>query len=107
MADSFTAFYQEASGEAQRTLVAALDAAVEAEGTDLLTYLRDWVRGFNEGRAESVLRVLEIRGMTVSDDVAARVRACMDTEQLRDWLIWAIAADSVEELLPKAAPGSR
>ncbi|GAA3474185.1 hypothetical protein [Nonomuraea roseola] len=107
MADSFTAFYVEAPGEAQRTLVAALDAAVETEGADLMTYLRDWVRGFNEGRAESVLRVLETRGMTVSDDVAARVRACMDTEQLRDWLIQAISVDSVDELLPEAAPGSR
>ncbi|MCZ9347598.1 hypothetical protein NGM37_58925 [Streptomyces sp. TRM76130] len=50
------------------------------------------------GKAEGVLRVLEVRGLTVSDDVRARVTGCADLARLDDWLARAVTAERAEDL---------
>ncbi|MGW4301512.1 hypothetical protein ACWEHT_17290 [Streptomyces sp. NPDC004646] len=47
--------------------------------------------------AEMIVRVLELRGVPVTDDVRARARACTDTVQLDVWGRRAFhAADAAE-----------
>ncbi|MGC9380909.1 hypothetical protein [Streptomyces sp. MH13] len=55
-------------------------------------------KGEAEGKAQGVLRVLEVRGLIVSDDARARVTACMDLARLDDWLDRAGTVARVEEL---------
>jgi hypothetical protein len=56
------------------------------------------VEGEVVGEAESVLKVLAVRGVEVPEDVQVRVRACTDTEQLDAWLGRAATATSVTDL---------
>lgn len=54
--------------------------------------------GRTEGLAESVLLVLDGRGVTVSDDVRARVTACTDSDELAGWLRRAGVVERVDQL---------
>jgi hypothetical protein len=58
------------------------------------------------GRAASLLLVLEQRGLAVTDAQRARIRECTDAAQLDAWLLGALTATSVDDLL-KAAAGER
>lgn len=51
-----------------------------------------------EGRAESVLAVLDARGIAVPDDVRERIAACTDVEQLDIWVRAAVTVASAEDL---------
>ncbi|WP_327317655.1 hypothetical protein [Streptomyces sp. NBC_01235] len=57
------------------------------------------VRGRAQGRliahVESVLIVLQARGIDVSEEVRERITGCADPEMLRHWLGRAITATSV------------
>jgi hypothetical protein len=59
---------------------------------------RGKAEGRAEGEAESVLRVLAVRGIEVPDDARARIRACSDLRQLEVWLERAVGADSLADL---------
>ncbi|GAA1266487.1 hypothetical protein GCM10009677_18400 [Sphaerisporangium rubeum] len=64
------------------------------------TYISEMrAKGRVEGCAESVLVVLEGRGLTVTDAERERIIGCTDTDQLRQWLLRAVTAASVDELL--------
>ncbi|AYF79627.1 hypothetical protein D7D52_35405 [Nocardia yunnanensis] len=54
--------------------------------------------GRAEGLAGSVLRILQRRGLAVSEEVRARVEGCGDTEQLTGWLDRALDVDSAEDI---------
>ncbi|MEU6535014.1 hypothetical protein [Streptomyces sp. NPDC047000] len=62
--------------------------------------------GRAEGKAEGILRVLEVRGLDVSDDVRERVTGCTDLDRLSDWLDRAVIVAEAEELFaePEAEP---
>ncbi|MEU4653008.1 hypothetical protein AB0G32_03495 [Streptomyces sp. NPDC023723] len=64
--------------------------------------------GEAKGKAEGVLRVLEVRGFSVSDDVRARVTDCKDLARLDDWLDRAGTVERMEDLfveeVEEAAP---
>lgn len=74
------------------------------------------VKGKAEGKAEGILRVLEVRGLDVSDDVRERVTGCTDLDRLSDWLDRAVTVAEAEELFtgaesepdpdPEEQPGS-
>ncbi len=51
-----------------------------------------------EVRAESVLRVLNTRGLEVTAEVRERVRGCKDLELLDTWLDRAVTVSRAEEL---------
>lgn len=60
------------------------------------------VEGVAEGEAKGVLRVLEVRGLTVSDDVRTRITTCTDLDRLGDWLDRAGTVAHAEELFGEA-----
>ena len=57
---------------------------------------------FHEGEVESaraaVLEVLQARGLSVPDEVRARIEACTDLTTLRAWIARAAVATSADEL---------
>ncbi|MEV4004901.1 hypothetical protein [Actinomadura sp. NPDC049753] len=61
-------------------------------------FLRSQARGEITGEAKSVLKVLEARGLSVSDEVRERVLACTDQEQLDQWLVRAVTAEYADQL---------
>ncbi|MEU9332062.1 hypothetical protein AB0D49_02730 [Streptomyces sp. NPDC048290] len=62
--------------------------------------------GMAEGAAKGVLRVLEVRGLTVSDDLRARITASTDLPLLARWLDLAGTVETVEELFETGTDGS-
>jgi hypothetical protein len=52
-----------------------------------------------ETRSDSVLTVLRIRGIVVSDAARERILAQKDLEQLKRWLEKACVATSIQEVL--------
>ncbi|WP_416977686.1 hypothetical protein [Streptomyces sp. T028] len=55
--------------------------------------------GMAEGEAKSVLRVLEGRGLPVSDELRERIVTCTDLDLLDDWLGRVGTVERAEELL--------
>ncbi|MET7286666.1 hypothetical protein [Streptomyces sp. NPDC005573] len=55
-------------------------------------------RTFLEGEAKGVLRVLEVRGIPVSDGVRERILICTELERVNDWLDRAGSVDRAEDL---------
>ncbi len=56
-------------------------------------------RGEVRGEATSVLKVLDARGVTVPQDVRERITQCRDSETLDLWLVRAVTADRIEDVL--------
>ncbi|MGC9495529.1 hypothetical protein [Streptomyces sp. WG7] len=54
--------------------------------------------GYAQGLAEAVLRVLERRGVVVSEEERARIVGCTDPDTLNVWLNRAIAVVSAAEV---------
>jgi hypothetical protein len=55
--------------------------------------------GRAQGEADAVLRVLRARGLQVTAEQEARIRACTELPTLEAWLDRAVAVSSVDELL--------
>jgi hypothetical protein len=55
-------------------------------------------KGEAKGRAESLLEVLEARGLHVSDEARARILACTDAAALDAWLRKAATATTVDQV---------
>jgi len=64
-----------------------------------MAMLKSWEEGKAETRADDVLTVLRVRGITVSDAARERILAQRDLEQLKRWLEKAIVASSIGEVL--------
>ncbi len=62
------------------------------------THRQYFAKGQAEGKADSILRVLERRRIGISLDQRERVLACTDIETLERWLDAAVTASSTEEL---------
>ncbi|WP_344011285.1 hypothetical protein [Streptomyces thermospinosisporus] len=66
------------------------------------TYLEGKAEGKAEGtalgEAKGVLRVLEVRGIPVSDEVRERIGSCTDLEVVNDWLDRAGTVQRAEDL---------
>jgi hypothetical protein len=54
--------------------------------------------GKAEGEAESILTVLEARGLDVTDADRERITACTDLRQLKKWLTRAVTAENTSDL---------
>jgi hypothetical protein len=55
--------------------------------------------GVAEGEAKGVLRVLEVRGLRISDEVRECITTCTDLDRLNDWLDRAGTVERAEDLL--------
>ncbi|HEX3556372.1 MAG TPA: hypothetical protein VIA62_24395 [Thermoanaerobaculia bacterium] len=91
------------------TMAALLDAAVAdnaviealaAKGNPALQKREDAARSEGEvrGRAESILKVLEARGLAVSEAQRQEILNGRDLARLDRWLVRAVLASSVEEI---------
>ncbi|MBG0853142.1 hypothetical protein I2W78_15105 [Streptomyces spinoverrucosus] len=63
-------------------------------------------KGVARGEARGVLRVLEVRGLQVSDEVRERITSCTDLDRLNDWLDRAGTVEKVEDLFDADPEGS-
>jgi len=70
-------------------------------------YAEEWATGYAvglaKGKAKSILTVLEVRGLPVSDDLRERVTTCTDLARLDDWLNRVRTVERAEDLFGKAA----
>lgn len=67
--------------------------------TETYLYQSEYARSLMaKGEAESVLKLLSMRGIPVSDDARERVLSCGDVATLDAWLQRAIVVESAEEL---------
>ena len=55
-------------------------------------------RGMTEGRRETILIVLEARGLDVSDAERARIVTCTNLNQLKTWVRRAVRAEKTSDL---------
>ncbi|MGW2308039.1 hypothetical protein [Actinomadura luteofluorescens] len=61
-------------------------------------FLRSQAKGEVKGEAKSVLKVLDARGLSVSDEVREQILACTDEQLLDQWLVRAIEVECVDDL---------
>ncbi|MGW2295548.1 hypothetical protein [Streptomyces violaceorubidus] len=54
--------------------------------------------GKAEGKAEDILRILEVRGIEIPDSVRERITDCTDLDVLVTWLDRSLSAVRAEEL---------
>ncbi|MGW1025469.1 hypothetical protein ACWD4J_17490 [Streptomyces sp. NPDC002577] len=64
-----------------------------------------FLEGEAKGEAKGILRVLEVRGLSISDEVRERITTCTDLDHLSDWLDRAGTVTHAEDLFTEA-PGS-
>ncbi|MGW2087600.1 hypothetical protein [Streptomyces sp. NPDC001880] len=55
-------------------------------------------QGRAQGRAESLLLVLEARGITLAEEAREKITSCDDPQLLRQWLNRAVTAATIEEV---------
>jgi Uma2 family endonuclease len=86
-------------------IAALLDAAVRddevaraliAKGNPVIEQLRAQERATE--RAESILRILEARGLEVTGELRERILGCTDLDRLARWLVRAATASSTAEI---------
>ncbi|CAL9492972.1 hypothetical protein SUDANB60_03267 [Streptomyces sp. enrichment culture] len=63
-------------------------------------------RGKAEGEARGILRVLEVRGLPLSDDVRQRITACTDLDRLNEWLERSGTVEHAEDLFTEEGPAA-
>ncbi|MEU0740082.1 hypothetical protein [Streptomyces sp. NPDC006134] len=68
-------------------------------------YLEGEAKGEARGEARGILRVLETRGIPVSDAVRERITSCTDLDRLDDWLGRALTVERAEELFDEDPTG--
>lgn len=59
-------------------------------------------KGKAKGKAKDILRVLEVRGVEVSESIRERVMACGDLEVLGTWFDRSLTVESAAELFAGA-----
>ena len=58
--------------------------------------------GNAEGKAQMLLKLLRIKGFTVSPELAARVESCKDVDQLDLWAERVVTATSLDDIFAAA-----
>ncbi|MEU1304210.1 hypothetical protein [Streptomyces shenzhenensis] len=74
---------------------AFLDGQAEGQAAGLA---EGQAAGLAEGQAKGVLRILEVRGIPLSDEVREHITGCTDLARLDDWLDRAGTVDRAEDL---------
>lgn len=93
--------YIESVGEAPTGELQDLFAQLGPEAEEAYVTTAEMLRseGAAAAKAESVLTVLEARGITVPEAARARITRCTDLDQLETWVRRAVTVTSTEELL--------
>jgi hypothetical protein len=66
-------------------------------------YLEGKAEGEAKGEAKAVLRVLQVRGIPVPDDVRERITICTDMDTLDRWLDRAVSVTRAEDLFAEGS----
>ena len=78
----------------------AIDAMISQKYEFQSDFARRYIaEGTAEGRATSVIGVLEARGIVLTAEERARILACTDLDILDDWVRRAVTVERAEELL--------
>jgi hypothetical protein len=94
-----TAIILKIASDAAREILEALMHTAEYEKTFMdEAYEEGEAKGKAEGKAEAVLRLLDVRGVTLTDEQRHRVTACADPAQLDRWFDRAITAATAAEV---------
>ncbi|WP_395855025.1 hypothetical protein [Cystobacter fuscus] len=64
-------------------------------------------QGLSRGRGESILRILNIRGIHVEEGVRQRILDCTDVDTLNSWFDRALQATTLSEVLDGGAQAPR
>ncbi|WP_239064214.1 MULTISPECIES: hypothetical protein [unclassified Streptomyces] len=67
-------------------------------------YLEGKAEGEARGEVRGILRVLEVRGIAVSDEVRRRITDCTDLDVLGDWLDRSGTVERAEDLFDGREP---
>ncbi|WP_236064669.1 hypothetical protein [Streptomyces poriferorum] len=62
-------------------------------------------QGRAQGRADSLLLVLDVRGIALTEAAREKITACADTQLLHQWLERAATATTAEEVFAKGPQG--
>ena len=92
--DEIHAILEDAAPIAGEILMTTIAERLIAEGK-----ARGLAEGLAEGKVESLLTVLEARGLRPSVEQRARIEACSDVELLDQWTLEAVTALSVDDVL--------
>lgn len=65
-------------------------------------YTEGWADGLAEGWARSVVRILQVRDITVTGNTYERITACSDLATLKRWQELALIATDISELFAEA-----
>ncbi|MCX4664379.1 hypothetical protein OG711_23660 [Streptomyces uncialis] len=68
------------------------------------SYLKGKTEGREEGRAATLIDVLEMRGISVSEETRERITSTTDSETLTEWLAKALTATAEDDLFTKEQP---
>ncbi|MEV5407535.1 hypothetical protein AB0K60_01685, partial [Thermopolyspora sp. NPDC052614] len=60
---------------------------------------RCYAEGAAKGLADAIIEVLEVRGLTVPEEVRARILSCHDHRTLHTWLRQAATVATINDLL--------
>ncbi len=63
------------------------------------TYNEGVADGKAKGMAESLLLLLEVRALPVTEEQRQRILSCQDAQRLEAWFMRALNATSIEEVL--------
>lgn len=63
-----------------------------------------FTKGETAGKVTALLAFLAARGLTVSEEVRARIEACKDAETLNQWIARAVTATSADEVVASTPP---
>jgi hypothetical protein len=94
-ADLYTDLVLNALPKAARRI---LEELVKTGTTDYEFKSDLFLRSQAKGEAKALLKVLDARGLSVSDEVRERILACTDQEQLDQWLVRAIEVERADQL---------
>ena len=92
--DEIHAILEDAAPIAGEILMTTIAERLIAEGK-----ARGLAEGLAEGKVESLLTVLEARGLRPTVEQRARIEACSDVELLDQWTLEAVTALSVDDVL--------
>lgn len=64
-------------------------------------------QGRAQGRADSLLLVLDVRGIALTEEAREKITACTDTHLLHQWLQRATTATTAEEVFAEDPEGPK
>ncbi|MGW6456877.1 hypothetical protein ACWF94_13310 [Streptomyces sp. NPDC055078] len=62
------------------------------------SWAQGYLQGYVQGRSESILLLLEARGVDITDDAREHITGCGDLDTVRRWQTRAVTATTAEDI---------